>query len=125
MKKILIIGLGSIGQRHLRNLNSVDKKISFIACRRKKIVPALNDNLEPDYNLNLTKKYNIQNFTNLKNSLKDKPDAAFICTPSNMHINETIECLKKNIHVFIEKPLGSNNRRLKELINIYKDMALG
>ena len=42
MKKILIIGLGSIGQRHLRNLNTIDKKFKFLAFRRKKIVPTLN-----------------------------------------------------------------------------------
>ena len=35
MKKVLIIGLGSIGQRHLRNLKSLKSNISFLACRRK------------------------------------------------------------------------------------------
>ena len=98
MKKVLIIGLGSIGQRHLRNLKSLKSNISFLACRRKRITPVLNDKLEPNYKSNLTKIYNLKNFNNIEKSIREKPDAAFICTPSNMHINENIKCLKNNIH---------------------------
>ena len=37
----LFLGLGSIGQRHLRNLNYVDKKIKFFAIRKKFFTPLL------------------------------------------------------------------------------------
>ena len=37
-----------------------------------------------------------------------------------MHITETIKCLKNNIHTFVEKPLGSNNHRLSELIQLLR-----
>ena len=120
MKKVLIIGLGSIGQRHLRNLKSLKSNISFLACRRKRITPVLNDKLEPNYKSNLTKIYNLKTLTVLKNQSERKPDVAFICTPSIMHITETIKCLKNNIHTFVEKPLGSNNHRLSELIQLFK-----
>ena len=39
---ILIIGLGSIGQRHLRNLKLIEPNSKFYAIRRKKSVPLLN-----------------------------------------------------------------------------------
>ena len=120
MKKVLIIGLGSIGQRHLRNLKSLKSNISFLACRRKRITPVLNDKLEPNYKSNLTKIYNLKNFDSIEKSIREKPDVAFICTPSIMHITETIKCLKNNIHTFVEKPLGSNNYRLSELIQLFK-----
>ena len=32
---ILIIGLGSIGQRHLRNLKTIEPKSKFYAVRKK------------------------------------------------------------------------------------------
>ena len=38
MKKVLIIGLGSIGQRHLRNLKSLKSNFLFLACRRKELL---------------------------------------------------------------------------------------
>ena len=36
MNKIGILGLGSIGRRHARILNSLDKNINFFAYRTKK-----------------------------------------------------------------------------------------
>ena len=40
---ILILGLGSIGQRHLRNLHSIDKNFNFFVLRKKFITPSLNN----------------------------------------------------------------------------------
>ena len=40
---ILIIGLGSIGQRHLRNLKLIEPKSNFYAIRKKLSVPLLNN----------------------------------------------------------------------------------
>ena len=39
----LFIGLGSIGQRHLRNLNTISKKNKIYAYRRKFNTPNLNN----------------------------------------------------------------------------------
>ena len=49
--------------------------------------------------------------------LKEKKlyDAAFVCTPSKFHIDETIWLMKNNINVFVEKPLGSSLRNIKIL----------
>ena len=40
---VLILGLGSIGQRHLRNLRAIDKNIKFFTLRRKYVTPFLNN----------------------------------------------------------------------------------
>ena len=55
--KILIWGLGSIGQRHLRNLYKIEPKIKFFAIRKKFTTPVLN-NFNIPQNKNL-KKYTI------------------------------------------------------------------
>ncbi len=44
MQNILIIGLGSIGQRHYRNLKKINKKLNFFSIREKKKSPQLNIN---------------------------------------------------------------------------------
>ena len=119
--KILIVGLGSIGQRHLRNLKKINNKIKFLAVRKKFIVPILTNSLTVNKkHKNIQNVYKIQYFSSLLKALKEKPDAAFLCTPSKFHINETIQCLTRNCNVFIEKPLGSNNKNLSKLKKIYK-----
>ena len=40
---ILIVGLGSIGQRHLRNLKEIDSKIKIYAYRRTFNTPTLDN----------------------------------------------------------------------------------
>lgn len=35
-----------------------------------------------------------------------KPDAAVIAVPTRFHFSSVMECLKRNIHVFVEKPLS-------------------
>ena len=44
MKNVLFVGLGSIGQRHLRNLNSLKKNINYFAYRRLNNSPTLDNN---------------------------------------------------------------------------------
>lgn len=112
---ILILGLGSIGQRHLRNLKLVDKKINFFSLRRKFKTPLLNNKNVPQEG-DIIRKFKIKNFKNFK-EIKNI-DTAFICTPSSFHISEAIKLIKKNINVFIEKPLGSNLKNLDKLKNI-------
>ena len=112
--KILIIGLGSIGQRHLRNIYKLYPKTKFFAYRRIYTSPSLNNKNETTH-INLIKKYKIKKISNLKNLDKLKLDAAFICSPSAFHVNESIILLKKNINIFVEKPLGSSSKGLKLL----------
>ena len=117
--KILIIGLGSIGQRHLRNLSKINRKFQFIAVRKKFHVPILTNKLKVSSSKKtLREKYNIKYFTSLNSALKENPKIALICTPPVFHIKEAIQCLKKNCHVFIEKPLGSTTENLQKLKKI-------
>ena len=120
---ILIIGLGSIGQRHLRNLKFIEPKSNFYAIKsnRRKSVPIL-DNFNRVLKGNIKEKYSLTYFNSIyaiyKNNIKI--DCAFVCTPSSKHILQVIELLKYNIHCFVEKPLGSSSKKLSELENLLK-----
>ena len=63
---ILIIGLGSIGQRHLRNLKLIEPKSNFYAIKRnrEKSTPLLN-NFNQVLNGNIKKKYSLTYFNSL------------------------------------------------------------
>ena len=120
---ILIIGLGSIGQRHLRNLKLIEPKSNFYAIKRyrEKSTPLLN-NFNQVLNGNIKKKYSLTYFNSIYEIYKNniKIDCAFVCTPSSKHISQVIELLKYNIHCFIEKPLGSSSKHLSELESLLK-----
>ena len=120
---ILIIGLGSIGQRHLRNLKLIEPKSNFYAIRsnRRKRAPLLN-NFNRVLRGDIKKKYLINYYNKISDIFKNniKLDCAFVCTPSSKHISQVIELLKYNIHCFIEKPLGSSLKQLSELERLLK-----
>jgi predicted dehydrogenase len=117
--KILFIGLGGAGQRHLRlfkkNLNK--KNVDFIAYRTTNKTPLLN----PDFTVNKTNTvenfYGINTYNNLQEAINLKPDLAVISTPSSMHLDYAQFCAEKNISVFIEKPLSNSTKGLQKLKN--------
>lgn len=112
----LFLGLGSIGQRHLRNLYSIDKNIKFFAIRKKFFTPLLT-NKNQAIKGNIKKKYKIIYFDSLEALKKENIniDIAFICTPSNFHVDEAIWLVKNNINIFVEKPLGNSLKNVSKL----------
>ena len=67
----LFLGLGSIGQRHLRNLYSIDKNIKFFAIR-KKFFTSLLINKKQAIKGNIQKKYKVADVNSLEALKKDK-----------------------------------------------------
>ena len=119
--KFLFFGLGSIGQRHLRNLKKFKKNIKIYAFRIKYSTPLL-DKQNKRIKGNVEKKYNVFTIKNLEylKSNKIKIDAALICNPSNMHVSSAEWCIKNNIPVFIEKPVATNIKDLNRINRLIK-----
>ena len=116
---ILIVGLGSIGQRHLRNIKKLYPKTNFFSYRKIFKTPSL-DNLNRIKDFDLKSRYKIKYIDNLNKLKKYSIDAAFICTPSSLHVDETIKITKQGINVFVEKPLGSSLKNIDKLKKIIK-----
>lgn len=100
--KILVIGCGSIGKRHIRNLKSISKNIEIFSFDKKK------ENLKL-----VEEKYKAVPITNLSETIsKEKFHGALICTPPSSHIEFAKKLIKYNIPLFIEKPLSHNFQRI-------------
>jgi len=122
--KVLFIGLGAIGQRHLRNLISLKKtnlEIFAFRSNQSKQKEVITEDLKLIKGSNIDEKFNIKTFSNLGEVLTLKPDITFICTPSSMHIEPSIQALKSQSHVFVEKPLSHNLEGIDELEKIAKE----
>jgi len=102
--KILISGVGSVGERHIRNLMSLGYSDIVLYRRKNKSLRNI-QNVFPTY-------------TNLDDALKLKPDIAFICCPTSHHIEIAIKCASMGCHLFIEKPISDNLLGKKELYSI-------
>lgn len=113
MMKILIVGLGNIGKRHLNNLNSIVPEASIAIWRHKKNNLPSGDNLL---------KYKL--VYNLQEALSQKPDAVVISNPAPFHTEISIEFAKKGAHLFIEKPLSNRLDNISELKNICQKQNL-
>lgn len=118
---LLIIGLGSIGQRHLRNLKLIEPKAKFYALTKRNAIPLLSTTNKITKG-DIKKKYSLEYINSLTQIKKDKIkiDCAFVCTPTSLHISQVIWLLKNDINCFVEKPLGSSSHQLKQLEILFK-----
>lgn len=91
----LIIGCGSIGQRHARLLGERDD-IDVWACDP---VPKNLEEVQEKASIS-------KSFSDHKAALREGPDLAWICTPNSLHAPISIDALEAGTHVLCEKPLA-------------------
>jgi predicted dehydrogenase len=128
--KALFIGLGSIGQRHLRNLKQLRPDCEILSYRVKKSVPLLSKENKIIDNKSLKDHYSILEYSSLTDALSQEPNIIFITNPSKFHVKTALECIHSGAHLFIEKPLSSSMNGINKLIEInkqfnYNKIALG
>ncbi|MCL7413902.1 MAG: Gfo/Idh/MocA family oxidoreductase [ANME-2 cluster archaeon] len=108
--RILIVGVGSIGKRHMENLVKLGHEVYGVDFKRE--------------SLDAVKHIASGTFESIEEALEVEPEVAFICTFSNAHIAPAIECAKAGCHIFIEKPLSLNLTDVDELIGIIDEKKL-
>jgi len=117
--KILFIGLGGIGQRHLRNLYvKFGDSVSFLAYRVRNSRKTVTPTLTIDEGVDFIEKYRVKVFSNLYEAFLEAPDIAFICNPSSFHIPICIKAAKAGCHIFVEKPLSHLMDGVDELVEL-------
>lgn len=123
--KILFVGLGGIGQRHVRNLRLLfGKDVEILAYRVRGLTQVLTEDFKIEPNASLKDKYQIREFDDLDAALAEKPLAMFVCNPSNAHIDVALAGAKTGCHLFIEKPLSNNLDHLGELSSLVEENQL-
>ena len=106
--KLLIVGAGSIGKRHIRNALKIGLSKENII-----VVDTRKDRLEE------VKKLGIKLFFNdFDKAIKEDFDAGIICSPTSLHIKHSIKLAELKKHLLIEKPLASNLEGVKNLSKI-------
>jgi predicted dehydrogenase len=115
--RVLVVGLGGIGQRHVRNLRArLSDKVEILAYRARRQSPVLTDGLEVEAGADLASKYAIREFSELEAALAEQPSAAFICNPSALHLPVALAAAEAGCHLLIEKPLSDRKDGVDALI---------
>jgi len=123
--KILIAGLGGIGQRHARNLRAVlGDSLELLAWRVRRLTHVITPTLQTNSSRNVENELNIRVFDDLRRALAEKPDAAFICNPTSLHVSTAQACASAGCHLFLEKPVSHNLAGLRDLLHTVETRKL-
>jgi len=102
--KALVVGGGSIGRRHLRNLKGLGVEAAVAESDRNRCE-------------GLVAELGVRAFDFLEDGLRDSPDFVVVATPTHLHAEQTLAIVRAGIDVFVEKPLCHDDRLLSELVD--------
>ncbi|MBR4207640.1 MAG: Gfo/Idh/MocA family oxidoreductase [Lachnospiraceae bacterium] len=115
--KILIAGLGSIGQRHLRNIRRVcgeDAKI--LAYRVRGLKRTFSDDMKIREGVDLEKEYDLKVYSDLDEALSEAPDICFVTNITSKHMETALKAVRAGCDVFLEKPVSDSLEDTEELL---------
>ena len=122
---VLLAGLGSIGQRHARNLKSIlGEDVHLLAYRVRKLRHVITPELTIEPGGDVEAMYGLSVFTNLDAALAERPDAVFVTNPNSLHMPVALAAAHAGCHLFIEKPLSHNLENVAELIDVIERKRL-
>jgi len=94
--KVLFFGLGSIGKRYADLLKDKHELYAYRTSKKK------NELMEKEV-------------YKLEDAFKIKPDVVFITNPPHLHVTTALECAKRNIPMYIEKPISNSTLLIDKL----------
>lgn len=107
---VLIIGVGSIGERHLRCFQATGRA-SVSLCE---LNPALRDRISSQYVVD-------HNYDSLEAALEARPQAAVVATPAHLHVPMAHRLAQGGIDFLLEKPLSTSCEGVAALMTLVEE----
>jgi predicted dehydrogenase len=109
---VLVVGAGSIGERHAR---------CFLASGRAEISIC---EVNKDLAATVAARYGIRHvYHDMQAALEPGPDVTVICTPAHLHVSQAMLAVRANSHVLIEKPLSTDLTGIAELTSAAREQG--
>ena len=110
--KALVVGGGSIGSRHLRNLKKLGvDELGLVepeASRREAVAAELA----------------VVGFAQLRDGLAWSPKFVVVATPTHLHAAQTLEIVRGGFPAFVEKPLSHTAEHVSEIAELVQTKRL-
>lgn len=103
-KRVLVIGGGSIGERHVRCFQQTGG-VDVSLCE---INDAVRERVTMTYSL-------ANSFADFDAAVESKPEIAVICTPAHLHVSMGQRLAEAGTHLLIEKPFSTSVDGVAEL----------
>lgn len=114
--RVLFVGLGSAGQRHLRNLKRLyGDDVEIMAYRVRKLQRVFDDQMHIVDGKGLDEEYGIRVFDDYEQALQTEPDVVFVTNQNSRHMEYAVKAAKVGCHLFIEKPISVTLEGVDEL----------
>lgn len=112
--KVIVVGPGAFGIKHLDGIKNIDGvEVVALVGRSKEKTQAVAD------------KYAIkQAFTALDEALKIEADAVILCTPTQQHAEQSMQCMRAGKHVQVEIPLADSWEDSQAVLEVQKKTGL-
>jgi 2-hydroxy-4-carboxymuconate semialdehyde hemiacetal dehydrogenase len=114
--KVILAGAGAFGQKHLDAIKQIGGGIE--------VVSVVGRQLEPTQEI--AQKYGIKHATTELADALAQPgvDAAILCTPTQIHAEQAIQCMKAGKHVQVEIPLADSWKDAQAVDKVQKETGL-
>jgi predicted dehydrogenase len=123
--KALIVGLGSIGQRHARNLRAIlGADVDLLTHRTRGLTRLLEENGVAREQESVADRLAIRECPSLDEALACEPDVAFVCNPTRFHIPLAQRLADAGCHLFLEKPISDSLDGVDDLARTVREKHL-
>ena len=103
---VAVVGTGFWGRNHARNFKELEETELIAVC-----------DINTERAKKVAKQFHVKAYTNTGKMLKNKNiEALSICTWSTNLAKEALKALKKGKHVLVEKPMATNVKQAKKLL---------
>ena len=114
--KVILAGAGAFGQKHLDAIKQIGGGIEVVSV----VAVSLKKKQE------IAQKYGIKHATTELADALAQPgvDAAILCTPTQIHAEQAIQCMKAGKHVQVEIPLADSWKDAQAVDKVQKETGL-
>lgn len=110
--KLLLVGTGSIGRRHLRNLQALGCRDVIVYRSRAADSAALE------------REFGVRCVYDLDEALQEGVQVAIVANPTALHLPVALKCARYGCHLFIEKPLADRLEGVDDLLAAVRERKL-
>lgn len=109
--RVVVAGLGSIGQRHLRNLTALEVE-DIVLLRTGRATRS--DPLMQQF----------RSVDSLSAAMALKPDAVIVANPTSLHVPTALAAAEAGAAIFMEKPISHDLQDLQRLVDMVEARGL-